>query len=70
MSKLSLKLENALADKINYPCKVWFDNTYKGGWMFTTDQTHQQRLGYNFKQASKFINDFDWAWLKKELKDL
>ena len=67
MSKLSEKLRAALEAKLNYPCKIWFSRKYPYGWMFETDLTYMQRIGYTYKQAIDFINRYDWSWLKNHI---
>jgi len=67
MSKLSEKLRTALEAKLNYPCKIWFSRKYPYGWMFETDLTHTQRIGYTYQQAMDFIINYDWSWLKEQI---
>jgi hypothetical protein len=64
MAKLANKLKTQLEKKIEYPCEVWFTRAYPYGWIMKTDQTCPQRIGYNYKQASEFIKNFDWDWIK------
>jgi len=68
MSRLSNKLEKLLSDRLEYPCTIYFDR--RCGWLFKTDKTYPQRIGYTYTQSVKFINGPTsiWDWLKKELK--
>ena len=70
MSKLALGLQQMLKSAINHECEVWFENCRHGGWMFKSTELHQQRLGYNYKQAKDFIEKFDWSWVRNELSSL
>ena len=66
MSILSNKLEKSLSETLQYPCKVWFDRRY--GWLFTTDRTCEQRIGWTYNEAFKFVQPHkSWEWLRDAL---
>lgn len=70
MSRMSDKLARMISEKIDYPCEVWYNRKYPQGWMFKTDKTvHPDRLGYVYKQAERFIEEFDWSWIKQGIKE-
>jgi len=70
MSQLSIQLQTELSKKLEYPCEVYFCRKYPYGWMFKTNKTHPQRLGYNYRQAMRFIlNSHIWEDLKGLLKE-
>jgi hypothetical protein len=68
MSKLSIELEKMIFDKIQHKCTVWYENHRKGGWMFNSDKLIKQRLGWNINQAIEFINNYDWSWIRDNVK--
>jgi len=69
MNKKEL-IKNKLEEALGYQCEVWFERGSPYGWIFTTDQTHPQRIGYNYKQTIRFIEEYDWEWLKSHLSEI
>ena len=72
MSKLSDKLEKILTEQLNYPCKIWFSRSESPrGWMFSTDQTYPQRIGWTYAEAIKFVQPHkNWEWLRDTLSNI
>lgn len=68
MSKTSDALEKLLSEKLDYPCKVYYYKGSRDSWLFETDKTNPQRIGFTYKQAATFIKAYDWTWLKNHLK--
>ena len=68
MSRLSKKLTDLLSNRLGYECEVWFDRS--SGWLFKTNNTYPQRLGYTYKQAQEFILHFDWDSIMNNNPDL
>jgi hypothetical protein len=67
-SHLIRRIKPWLEDKLGYPCEVWYSRKHPQGWMFKTDKTPTQRLGYNALEALHFIRTFNWKPIKKELQ--
>lgn len=68
MSQMSKKLENMLFEKLNHSCTVKYEGKRKG-WIFSSPELHPQRLGFNYIQAIKFIQTYDWSWIKNYLEE-
>lgn len=63
MTDKAKQLQEALYQKTEHSFNVEYDN--KQGWLFWSDEFYVQRLGYNYRQAEKFIAEFDWTFIKE-----
>jgi hypothetical protein len=68
MSVKADRLKKMLYSELDHNCDVWYDPHHKCGWMMESPELVQQRLGYNYEQAEKFIREFDWSWIREHLK--
>jgi len=44
-----------MEERLEYNVQIWYSSTRPQGWMFKTDKTDIQRLGFRYNQVVKYI---------------
>ncbi len=44
-----------MEERLEYNVQIWYNSTRPQGWMFKTDKTDVQRLGFRYNQVVKYI---------------